>query len=186
MKTLISYLGISAVFASSLALSAQETRREVIYSSANPAEDTRPNSDQVPDVYAINGHLERIVVLRFKYNTDLLAGLEKMVKEQKIRNAVILSGIGSVRNYQVHEVGNRDFPIKDVYVKNPTGFADIIGMSGVVIGGRVHPHITLAGPDRAFGGHLEPDTTVYTFAIVTLGVLDDAVDLSKIDDWNYR
>jgi len=34
--------------------------------------------------------------------------------------------------------------------------------------------------------HLEPDTTVFTFAGVTLGVLDDAVDLSAVDDENYR
>lgn len=40
--------------------------------------------------------------------------------------------------------------------------------------------------DKAFGGHLEPDTTMYTFAMVTLGVLDEGLDLSKIDDWNYR
>jgi len=47
-------------------------------------------------------------------------------------------------------------------------------------------HIKLANPGGAFGGHLEPDTTVFTCAVVTLGVLDNAVDLSRIDDWNYR
>ena len=182
MKKLI-VICISAVLASSLWLAAQETRREVVHSSAT---DTQPNNDRVPDVYAITGQVQRIVVLRFKYNTDLLAGLAKMVKQEKIRNAVILSAIGSVRNYQVHEVGNREFPIKDVFVKNPATPADILGMSGFVINGRLHPHITLASPDRAFGGHLEPDTTVFTFAIVTLAVLDDDLDLAKIDDSTYR
>src|ERR1700681_1746973 len=89
------------IVASSLLLSGQETRREAVHPSPNPAQDTNPNNPQVPDVYAINGHLERIVVLRFKYNSDLLAGLEKIVKQEKIRNAVILSAVGSVRNYQV-------------------------------------------------------------------------------------
>jgi len=78
-----------------------------------------------------------------------------------------------------------DLPPKDILVKDPTMPADILGMSGVVIGARVHAHITLANPDRAFGGHLEPDTTVFTFAVVTLGV-DDALDLSTVDDWNNR
>ena len=126
------------------------------------------------------------MVLRFKYNTDLLAGLEKMIKQEKIRNAVILSGFGSVRNYQVHQVGNREFPPKDVFVKNPTASADIAGLSGLVIDGRVHPHITLANADKAFGGRLEPDTRVFTFAVVVLGVLDDGLDLTKVDDWTYR
>lgn len=169
-----------------LPFSAQETRHAPVHPSPDPADDGKRSGQQVPDVFAISGNLKRMVVLRFKYGTDLLSGLEDMVKQEKIRNAVILSGMGSVRNFQVHQVGNRDLPPKDVYVKNATAPADIISMSGVVIDGRVHPHITLANADKAFGGHLEPDTTVFTFAIVTLGVLDDSVDLSKFDDWNYR
>jgi len=55
---------------------------------------------QVPDVYAVTGHFDRIVVLRFKYKTDLLAGMQKMVKQENIRNGVILSALGSVRGYQ--------------------------------------------------------------------------------------
>lgn len=169
-----------------VSLAAQETRREVTHGSGNPADASRPNSDRVPEVYAIDGSLQRIVVLRFKFGADLLAGLQKMIREEKIRNAVILSGFGSVRNYQVHQVGNRDMPPKDVFTKNPASPADIIGMSGVVIDGRVHPHITLANADKAFGGHLEPETTVFTFAVVTLGVLNDKVDLSRVDDWTNR
>jgi hypothetical protein len=172
--------------ASSLSPEAQETRREVLHSSGKPDQDARPNSDEVPDVCALSGQVQRIVVLRFKYDADLLGGLKKMVEQEKIQNAVILSGVGSVRNYQVHQVGNRDLPPKDIFVKNPVAPADILSMSGFVIGGRVHAHITLANPDKAFGGHLEPETTVYTFAIVTLGVLDDKLDLSRVDDWNYR
>ena len=174
------------VLSMSLALPAQETRREATHHAANPADDSRPNSDRVPDVYALSAHIDRVVVMRFKYGTDLLAGLKQMIGQEKIKNAVILSAFGSVRNYQVHQVGNRDLPAKDVFVKNPTAPADIIGMSGVVINGRVHPHITLANADRAFGGHLEPDTSVFTFAVVTLGVLDDNLDLSRVDDSNYR
>lgn len=177
---------LATMLALSILCSAQQTRHEVEHRAANPADDAKPNSPTVPDVLALNAHLQRVLVLRFKNNTDLLAGIKKMVQQEKIQNAIILSGFGSVRNYQVHEVGNRDLPPKDIFIKDPTAPADIIGMSGMIAGGRVHAHITLANPDRAFGGHLEPDTTVFTFAVVTLGVLDDNVDMSKVDDWNYR
>ena len=79
-------------------LQAQPTRTEVT-KATTPADDSKANSDKVPDVYAVSGQFERVLVLRFKYQADLLAGIESMVKQQKIRNAVILSGIGSVRNY---------------------------------------------------------------------------------------
>lgn len=180
MKSLILVLIFPA------ALCAQETRREIVNAAPKPADDARENSAQVPDVYALTGKFERVVILRFKYDTDLLAGIEKMVKQEKIRNAVILSGAGSVRGYHVHQVSNRSFPSKNVFVQDPTSPADLIGMNGYIIDGRVHAHMTLANPDRAFGGHLEPGSRVFTFAIVTLGVLDASVDLSKMDDKTYR
>lgn len=182
MKTMM----VVALLVGSLTAAAQETRHVVVHAAKNPADDAKPNSASVPDVSVLDAHLQRLVVLRFKYDTDLLAGLQKTVRERGIHNAVILSAIGSVRGYQVHQVGNREMPPKDVFVANPTAPADILGMSGFVIGGRVHPHITLASAEKAFGGHLEPGTRVFTFVIVTMGILDDSLDLSRLDDWNYR
>jgi predicted DNA-binding protein with PD1-like motif len=167
-------------------LGAQETRREIVNASPRAADDAKPNSASVPDVYSIPTQFERVVILRFKFDTDLLAGLEKMVKQEKIRNAVILAGAGSVRGYHVHQVSNRDFPSKNMFVKDPTAPADLIGMNGYVMDGKIHAHVTLASPDKAFGGHLEPGTNVFTFAIVTVGILKDGADLSHLDDKAYR
>lgn len=174
------------IFAMAIVLCAQQTRREIVNAAPTPAEDAKSNSDKVPDVYALSGRFDRVLILRFKFDADLLAGIEKMVKQEKIRNAVILSAAGSVRGYQVHQVSNRDFPSKNMFVKDPTAPADLIGMNGYVIDGKVHAHMTLANPEKAFGGHLEPGTSVFTFAIVTLGVLDNSVDLSRVDDKTYR
>jgi predicted DNA-binding protein with PD1-like motif len=167
-----------------IALAAQETRKEVV-KATTPEQDGKTNSDKVPDVYALTGNFSKVVVLRFKYQADLLAGMERMVKEQGIKNAVILAGAGSVTGYQVHSVSNRTFPSKNTYVKNPTAAADIISMNGYIIDGRIHAHMTMATPEKAFGGHLEPETKVFTFGIVTIGVMND-VDLSRVDDKTYR
>lgn len=168
------------------AATAQETRREIVKHAPTPAQDAKPNSDQVPEVYAVSGRFERVLVLRFKYEADLLAGLEKMVEQEKVRNAVILSGIGSVKGYALHQVTNRTFPSRNMIVTNPTASADLIGMNGYILEGKVHAHLTLATPDRAFGGHLEPGTRVFTFAIVTLGVMADGADFRHMDDKTYR
>ena len=165
---------------------AQETRHEIVNRAPNPADDAKENSASVPDVYAVSGHFDRIVVLRFKYDADLLAGMEQMVRQQKIRKGVILSAAGSVRGYQIHQVTNRTFPSRDTFEKNPTAPADLVGMNGYIIDGRVHAHMTLATPDKAIGGHLEPETKVFTFAIVTIGVLNDDIDFKHLDDKTYR
>jgi len=55
-------------------------------------------------------------------------------------------------------------------------------MNGYIIEGKVHAHMTLTDENGAFGGHLEPETHVFTFAIVTLGVMNEGVDFSRLDD----
>jgi predicted DNA-binding protein with PD1-like motif len=183
MKLLLG-IGFLALMTTGL-LSAQETRRTNVNPSANPADDAKENSSAVPDVYALTGHFDRIVVLRFKYKADLLAGMEKMVKQEHIQNGVILSGAGSVRGYHMHQVSNRTMPSHDTFEKNPTQPADLVSMNGYVINGRIHAHMTLGTPEKAIAGHLEPGTTVFTFAIITIGVMNDT-DLSRVDDKTYR
>jgi len=166
-------------------LLAQETRRSAANPSPNPADDSKENSKAVSDVYAITGHFDRVVVLRFKYKTDLLAGMEKIVKQEHIQNGVILSAIGSLRSYQIHQTVNRTLPSENTFENNPTGATDLDGMNGYIVNGKVHAHIVLGTPDKAIAGHLEPGTEVFTFAIVTIGVMNDT-DLSRVDDKSYR
>ncbi len=162
----------------------QEIKTE-IEAPATP-HDAKPNSDSVPDVYAMTGQFERVVILRLKNKADLLAGLEQGVKENNIKNAVILAGIGSVTSYHYHVVNNRNFPTKNLFVKNNTAPADFVSMNGYIINGRVHAHAVFTSGEKAFGGHLEPGTSVYTFAIITLGVLSDTTDPSRVDNKDYR
>jgi predicted DNA-binding protein with PD1-like motif len=164
---------------------AQKTLLEVA-SPQNPQHDSKPNNDSVPNVYTINSQFNQVFVLRLKYQTDLLKGVESVIKEKSIRNAVILSGIGSVRNYHFHTIANRTFPTKNIFVRDSTAPANITGMNGYVIDGRVHAHVTFSNEEHAFGGHLEYGTEVFTFAVITIGVLIDGTDLRSVDDKNYR
>lgn len=173
-----------AMFGAMSAL-AQKSRTEVVRATT-PENDAKPNSSSVPEAIAVSANFERIVVLRFKYQADLLAGIEEMIRKEKISNAVVLSGIGSVRNYHIHQVSNRVFPSKNVFIKDATSPADIISINGYVLNGKPHVHLTMADEEKAFGGHLEAGTNVFTFAIMTLGVLPSGLDLSKLDDKTFR
>ena len=163
---------------------AQDRKTEVqIPATTN---DSMTNSDSVPSVYAIEGQFERVIIVRLKNSSDLLRGVEEAVKANGIRNGVILSGIGSVTSYNYHVVGNGIFPVKNIFVKNASCPADIASMNGYIVDGRPHVHVTFASSEKAFGGHLEAGTNVFTFAIVTIGTLNDGASLTRVDDWNYR
>lgn len=138
-----------------------------------------------PDVVTVTSEIKRVVLVRLKYNTDLLAGLQQAVKNEKIKNAVILSGVGSVTRYHVHAVSSTTLPARLAYTERAAPM-DLIAVNGYVLGGRIHAHITMTDDQKAFGGHLHEGTTVFTFAIVTLGVLDDNADLSRFDDSAWR
>lgn len=164
---------------------AQETRRTVTNPSPNPQDDAKPNSSAVPDAYALTGHFDRIVIIRLKNGANLLDGMNRVIREQHIENGVILSAIGSLRSYEVHQATNRKLPTQDTFEKNPTQACDLVSMNGYVINGRIHSHMTLATPDRVIAGHIEEGNEVYTYAIVTVGVMSDT-NLNHIDDKGYR
>ena len=138
-----------------------------------------------PDVHTISSDFSRIVVIRLKNGTDLLEGLQKAVEKENIKNAVILSGIGSLTDYHVHTVDNRTFPPKNVFMKDDVP-VDLLSVNGYIVDGRVHAHITFTTEQKALGGHLEPDTKAFTFAIITVGVLDEQVCLNRIDDYSWH
>jgi len=146
---------------------------------------TTAAEQSAPAVVSITSGMKRVVLVRLKYNTDLLGGLQQVVKDEKIKNAVILSGVGSVTRYHVHAVSNTTLPAKLAYSEH-AGPMDLIAVNGYVFDGRIHAHITMTDDQKAFGGHLHEGTTVFTFAVVTLGVLDDNADLSHFDDSNWR
>ncbi|MEJ2055857.1 MAG: DNA-binding protein [Calditrichaceae bacterium] len=141
--------------------------------------------DPVPSPLTFNTQFERIVIARMTFGTDLLKGLQDAVKKEKIRSAVILTGIGSLTSYHLHSINKTTLPPDNIFYKDE-GPYDLLTVTGYVINGRVHAHITVTNDEQAIGGHLEPDTKVYKFGIVTLGVLDDYVDLNRLDDTNWR
>lgn len=148
--------------------------------------DAEPNNPAVPAVYSLSTNFERIVVLRIKKDEDLLGGLEAGVLKEGISNAVILSGIGSLTSFHIHVVSNTTFPSTNEFLKGEKHPCDITSVQGYVVDGRIHAHVALADADKAFGGHLEPGSNIFTFAIVTLGVLPKNQDLKRFDDKTWR
>jgi uncharacterized protein len=140
---------------------------------------------EAPAVVTVPAAIKRVVLVRLKYKTDLLDGLEQAVKRENIKNAVILSGVGSVTSYHVHAVSNTTLPATLAYTVHD-GPMDLIAVNGYVLGGRIHAHITMTDDKKAFGGHLHEGTKVFTFAIVTFGVLDDNLDLTRFDNSKWH
>ena len=131
------------------------------------------------------GKFRQVLVIRLKQGDDLLNGLQKAVAQAGVKNGVFMGAFGSLTSYHVHVVNNTTFPPKNIYTKGK-GPYDILSVTGAVIDGRLHPHLSLSDSKRALGGHPEEGSVVFTFAVITLGVFEDGISLDKFDDWNWQ
>ncbi len=121
----------------------------------------------------------RFIAVRLDPGDDLLLSLQDAVRTQRIENAAILAGVGSLSRYHYHVVASTNTPPGNSFVLGEGPF-DILSVTGMVIGGDVHAHVTFSNTETAMGGHLEEGCQVLTFAIILLAETDD-VDLSGWD-----
>jgi predicted DNA-binding protein with PD1-like motif len=121
----------------------------------------------------------RFVAVRLDPGEDVLLSLRAAVEEQGIRNAAILCGVGSLDRYHFHVVKTTNMPPGNTFVQGEGPF-DILTVTGLVVDGRVHAHITFSNTEVAMGGHLEEGCRVLTFAVVVMTEALD-VDLSGWD-----
>ncbi len=111
--------------------------------------------------------LDRLILIRVEPGEDLLDALQRAVDEKRVRNGTFVSGAGSLSAYHFHVVSSTELPPENAFIKGE-GAYDILAVTGFVLDGRVHAHITFSDDKVAMGGHLEPGCTVLTFAMVAL------------------
>jgi predicted DNA-binding protein with PD1-like motif len=179
MKLVLLPLGLAAAVVVIVALVVVAARAAA---PSQPSAGASAASPSAPAVQTLESRFTRVVIVRMRNGQDMLDALKAAVAKEGIKNAVILSGAGSLTRYRVHVVDNVTFPPKEAFPE-AEGPQDLIAVTGYIIDGRVHAHITFANQEKAMGGHLEPGTKVFTFAIVTLGVLDDKTTLAGLDAW---
>lgn len=110
---------------------------------------------------------KKMHVIRMEENEDILLTLQKAIGENKIQNAIIISGLGSVKSFHYHVVASCENPPKEEFTKQSYP-SDIVNINGLVMDGRIHSHIILSNKEKCYGGHLELGTVVLTFAVVVL------------------
>ena len=123
--------------------------------------------------------IRRLVLVRLNPGEDVLLSLREAVRDSGITHGLILSGVGSLDRYHVHVVKTTNMPPGDVFFEGEGPF-DILTLTGAILGGRVHAHITFSNTEKALGGHLEEGCHVLTFSGITLAETD-GVDLT---DWD--
>ena len=123
----------------------------------------------------------RFVFVRLDPGEDVLIALREAVRDQGITNGGILSGVGSLDRYHVHVVETTNMPPGNVFFRGEGPF-DILSVTGLVVNGQVHAHISFSNSEQAMGGHLEEGCRILTFGAV---VMTDSPD-TALTGWDVR
>jgi predicted DNA-binding protein with PD1-like motif len=128
---------------------------------------------------ALSTDIRRLVLVRLNPGDDILLSLRKAVADNNIQSGAVVSGVGSLSSYHVHVVKTTNMPPGDEFFGEDGPF-DILTVTGLIIAGRVHAHITFANTKSAMGGHLEEGCQVLTFSVIVIAETPDA-DYSEWD-----
>lgn len=97
----------------------------------------------------------RAHVLRLDRGDDLIESVESMIKSAGIRNAAVVSGIGTFSECVMHMVMTTGFPPVERFERWEDKPLELSALSGVIADGKAHLHMVVSDHERAYSGHVE-------------------------------
>jgi predicted DNA-binding protein with PD1-like motif len=139
------------------------------------------------------GRLGRVIVMRLGPDEDLLPTIVRIAEETGVKQGIVLGGAASLRQASLRNVRRYPdaFPITDEVriFSNFDGPVELLSLSGNISRTKdgaayIHCHaaISTGMPDAAaYGGHVLPNTTVFSTAELSL-VEVEGCDILRLHD----
>ena len=131
------------------------------------------------------GEISRIVMGKLKIEVDLLEGIKEIVRKEKIKTGIILSGVGALKKgvFRNVKVVPPDYKMEDKYrlfvdIDRPLEIVALSGWIATTSEGEcnIHAHLstTTVIDNRivSLGGHLTGGTITSIKVVVGIGVID--------------
>ena len=106
----------------------------------------------------------RIFVLRLDSGDYLLESIESLVQKENIKDAVVVSAIGTLDEYRVHWVTTTGFPPENRFEHWKDKPLELASIGGVIANGEPHLHVVVSDSEKAYSGHLEKGCRVLYLA----------------------
>ncbi len=132
------------------------------------------------------GRIDRIVMGKLRMNIDLLKGIEELVRTERVRTGLILSGVGALKKatFRNLKVLPPDFKIENHHrlyleLEQPMEIVSLTGWIATKEDGvpEVHAHFSASTvmEDKVItlGGHLTPGTLTSVKVVIAIGVVED-------------
>ena len=140
------------------------------------------------------GRIDRIIMGKLRMDIDLLQGIEELVKTERVRTGLILSGVGALKKatFRNLKVLPPDFKIEKHHrlyleLEQPMEIVSLTGWIATREDGvaEVHAHFsasTVVGDKVVtLGGHLTPGTLTSVKVVIAIGVVEDTNIRAELD-----
>ena len=129
-----------------------------------------------------NNQLGRWIVIHLFKGEDVLECIAAECRRLNIKNAIVTSGIGSLRQASYHRIETLENDATNTYLtyEKPT---ELCAVQGLVIDGEPHLHAAFCDPEKSYGGHMEPGCKVQYLAEISLIELLGVDLCRKLDEF---
>jgi predicted DNA-binding protein with PD1-like motif len=115
--------------------------------------------------------VSRVHIIRLDPGEDVLCAVQGFLGKTGLQQAIVLGGYGTLAAHCLHWVTHNRLP-PEVTMGSAEGGIEILGMSGLVVDGEPHIHVTLATPAGAYGGHLHEGCKAYVLCEIFLAEVE--------------
>ncbi len=117
--------------------------------------------------------VKKVHILRIDPGEDVLEAVKKFIADADVKQAIVMSGYGTLGAYHLHWVEHNRLPSENTFRKGEGGI-EILAMNGLVVEGEPHIHVALSTQEGAFGGHLEPGCITYVLCEIMFAEIEGA------------
>jgi predicted DNA-binding protein with PD1-like motif len=133
--------------------------------------------------YFKTGRAGKIYALRLDQGDFVLESIKKLISAEKIRNGVVVSGIGTLDMCTMHMVATTGYPIVEYFDRHEGKALELVVIQGIIADGVPHLHMVVSDQKQAYAGHLEEGCRILYLGEIVIQELPD-FNLTRIVNKN--
>jgi predicted DNA-binding protein with PD1-like motif len=111
----------------------------------------------------------RIFALSLDTGDYVLESVKELVKKEGVKDAVVVSAVGTIDQYRVHYVSTTGFPPQNRFEHWKDKPLELANINGIIADGEPHLHVVASDSEKAYAGHLEEGCrTLYLAELVII------------------
>lgn len=116
----------------------------------------------------VSDKVGRTFVLKLEEGDMVLESIEALCRKEEIKNAVVVSGTGTLSQARVHRISDLNCPpaqLVDVIDNTPL---ELASLDGFIADYDLHIHCVLGAPGKVWAGHLMEECRVEFFGEIVI------------------